>query len=316
MGTIKRREFIAGLAAAGASVPVLALSNSAIETQFEKTKVCVFSKHLQWLDYPGMAATAAEIGFDGVALTVRPNGHVLPERVEEDLPRAVEAVNNAGLKVYTMTTAINDPDDDHTERILKTASGLGIEYYRMGGMRYDDNISMEKNLDAHKVVFRELAEMNKTYKIHGAYQNHSGARVGGPVWDIWYLLRGLDATWIGCQYDIKHATHEGGSCWPLGFKLLYKYVKFTAIKDFKWVQEDGKWLARHVPLTEGMVDFPAYFKLVKKYAVAGPISMHFEYPLGGAEHGERQLSIDRKEVISAMRRDLDILKAWLKEYVS
>jgi hypothetical protein len=55
----------------------------------------VFSKCLQWLDYPGMAGITAEAGFDGVDLTVRAGGHVLPERVEEDLPKAVEAAEPA-----------------------------------------------------------------------------------------------------------------------------------------------------------------------------------------------------------------------------
>jgi sugar phosphate isomerase/epimerase len=316
MEKISRRKFIAGVAATGASLPFVSMSQSTDDAQVDEIKICVFSKHLQWLDYQGMAETAAEIGFDGIALTVRPKGHVLPERVEDDLPKAVAAVNKAGLKVYTMTTAINDPNDAHTEKIVKTASGLGIKYYRMGSLRYDDAIPIEKNLEAHKTTFRELAELNKSYNIHGAYQNHSGVRVGAPVWDIWLLLKDLDARWIGCQYDVKHATHEGGTSWPLGLKLVHKYVKFTAIKDFRWFKEDGGWRARHVPLGEGMVDFPAYFKLVKKYGITGPISMHFEYPLGGADHGDRQLSIDKNEVLDAMRRDLTILRGWIKEYVS
>jgi hypothetical protein len=33
-----------------------------------------------------MAKAATEIGFDGVDLTVRPKGHVLPDNVEKDLP--------------------------------------------------------------------------------------------------------------------------------------------------------------------------------------------------------------------------------------
>ena len=93
----------------------------------------IFSKNLHWLDYSGMAAAAAEMGFEGIDLTVRPAGHVLPERVAEDLPKAVEAVKKAGLNVFMITTAINNADDAHTEAILKTAHALGISYYRMAG---------------------------------------------------------------------------------------------------------------------------------------------------------------------------------------
>ena len=47
----------------------------------EPLKIHIFSKHLQFLIYKDMAEAAAEMGFDGIDLTVRPNGHVLPERV-------------------------------------------------------------------------------------------------------------------------------------------------------------------------------------------------------------------------------------------
>ena len=316
MKKIDRRKFLVDMAAVGASIPMVGMAKTQDKSQVDKMKICIFSKHLQWLDYRGMAETAAEMGFDGVALTVRPRGHVLPERVEDDLPKAVEAVNKAGIKVYMMTTAIKDAKDVHTEKILKTASQLGIRYYRMGYLRYDDSIEIEKSLENFKVNMRELAELNKQYKIHGAYQNHAGRNVGGPVLDIWYLIKDLDPQWIGCQYDVKHATLEGGYSWPIGLKLLRKYIKITAIKDFKWVVEEDRWRGRHVPLAEGMVNFTEYFKLVKQYNISGPISMHFEYPLGGADSGRGELSIDKQKVIGAMRRDLDILKGWIKEYVS
>ena len=312
---ISRRTFIAGLAALGASVPITGIAKIVDKKQEDRGKICIFSKHLQWLDYDGMAETAAEIGFDGIDLTVRPKGHVLPERVEQDLPKAVESVNKAGLKIYMMTTRITDPKDNYTEKILKTASQLGIKYYRMGYLKYDDSLGIEKSLEAYKATLSELAKLNGKYKIHGAYQNHAGTNVGAPVWDIWYLIKDLDPKWIGCQYDIKHATHEGGRSWPLGLKLLNKYIKITAVKDFLWAKEDGKWHGQHVPLSEGMVDFIAYFKLVKQFDISGPISMHFEYPLGGADRGRRELSIDKNKVLSAMRKDLKILRGWVDEYV-
>lgn len=113
-------------------------------------KICVFSKHLHWADYPEMAKIAAAIGFDGIDLTVRPEGHVLPEKVAEDLPRAVDAVRKAGLDVYMLTTAINDPGHPHTEAILRTAGKLGIGYYRTGWFAYQDNMSIDKNLKSLK----------------------------------------------------------------------------------------------------------------------------------------------------------------------
>ena len=136
-----------------------------------------------------MAKVVAELGFDGVDLTVRPQGHVLPERVEADLPKAVEAVSKAGKKVYMLTTAINDADDPVTEKILKTASSLGIQHYRMGYGYYDKKRSVEESIGIVHKQLEKLAKLNEKYSISGEYQNHSGdygsgIYFGGPVWDL------------------------------------------------------------------------------------------------------------------------------------
>jgi L-ribulose-5-phosphate 3-epimerase len=95
-----------------------------------KLKICVFSKHLQWTSISDAASIARDIGFDGVDITVRAEGHVLPERVEKDLPAAVEAVHRAGLQVPMITSDIMSVDTPHADAVLKTASQLGIHYYR------------------------------------------------------------------------------------------------------------------------------------------------------------------------------------------
>ncbi len=56
-------------------------------------EIVFFSKPLPQMDWQRLAANVKRLGFDGIDLTVRPEGHVLPERVEEDLPKAVAAIS-------------------------------------------------------------------------------------------------------------------------------------------------------------------------------------------------------------------------------
>ncbi|MGH7450975.1 MAG: sugar phosphate isomerase/epimerase family protein [bacterium] len=311
-----RRDFLVMMAAAGASLPFTAIERFGTETmkaQNEKRRIHVFSKHLQWLDYSAMAETIAASGFDGVDLTVRPGGHVLPERVQDDLPRAVEAVRKAGLNVDMITTANDNGREAQTEPILKTASKLGVKYYRMAWIDYDDALGIIDNLEALKPRFRDLAAMNERYQIHGAYQNHAGVKVGAPVWDLWHLLKELDPRWLGCQYDVRHATVEGGNSWELGFKLISSHIKTTVIKDFKWTQHEGKWRAETCSVGEGMVDFKKYFALVKAQRIDGPISMHFEYPIFETSEENSSVSAKTQKVIAIMQKDLRTLRAMMKE---
>jgi L-ribulose-5-phosphate 3-epimerase len=281
-------------------------------------KISVFSKHLQWLDYENMARAAAQIGLDGIDLTVRPQGHVLPENVERDLPKAMEAVKKAGLNIYMIATSILDPDDPLTDKILKTASSLGIQHYRMGWMHYDDNKTVEENISLVESSLRKLARLNEKYSISGEYQNHSGVGAkgiyfGGVLWDLAGILKNINSPWIGSQYDIYHATVEGANTWPITLKLISPCIRSIDIKDFKWIQLDGKAKNESVPLSEGIVDFKRYFSLLKQYKIEVPVSLHCEYPLGGAENGATTLTIKGEDVISSIKKDLMILKNNLNE---
>jgi L-ribulose-5-phosphate 3-epimerase len=274
-------------------------------------KISIFSKNLQWLNYEGMAATAKQIGFEGVDITVRPNGHVLPERAATDLPKAVEAVRKAGLDVFMITTAINDSTEAHTESIIKTAHELGIRYYRTNWFPYDTIASMPENIERIKARMQRLGELNRKYSISGCYQNHAGNSFGAAVWDLWEVFKDIDTEYLGCQYDVRHATVEGANSWESGFKVIHPFIKTYVIKDFQWSKKENGWKAETVPLGQGMVDFKKYFQLVKQYQINVPISMHFEYPLGGAEDGSKNISVPKETVIEAMRKDLGLLRKWL-----
>ncbi len=311
---ISRRQFVRDMVVAGAVAPMVGFAGTRRGERKSKFKICIFSKHLQWLDYKGMAQTAAELGFDGIDLTVRKKGHVLPERVEDDLPKAVEAIKNAGIEPLMMATDINDPDDPNTEKILKTASALGIKYYRLGKYKYSDNKSIASTLSEAKPMIRGLAAMNKHFNIHGSYQNHAGSSyVGAPLWDLWELIAELDPKYMGCQFDIRHATVEGGMTWPLNLRLIAEHINTLAIKDFLWRQVDGKWRTVNCPLGEGQVDYDAFLQFLKERSVACPVSIHYEYDLGGANHGATKLTIGKEKLFEAIRADLTFLRARLRK---
>jgi len=97
--------------------------------------------------------------------------------------------------------------------------------------------------------------------------------------------------------------------WPLGLKLLKDYIHCMVIKDFRYGEKEGRAVEVNVPVGEGVVDFEAYFKLVKELGIRGPITMHLEYPMfTDKEMTQAQM---KKEAINLMRKDLDALKNYL-----
>jgi L-ribulose-5-phosphate 3-epimerase len=314
-----RRRFISGSAAAIAGIalgihkPAFAeqagLNSGRVLSPPSGRPIHVFTKLLQFLSYREMAEVLAENGFDGADLTVRLGGQVLPENVETDLPKAVKALRDAGVDSYMITTGIVRAEDKWTRPVLKTMADLGIRYYRTGYLDYNPSKSIPENLEEHKFTFEKLEKLNREYGVHGGYQNHSGRRVGGPAWDLYMLLKDRDPEFIGVQYDIRHATVEGGVSWPLGLKLLAPWIKTTDIKDFIWEKnEEQKWQIKNIPLGEGMVDFDTYFELCKSLNIVGPVSIHYEYDFGGAEHGDQNPEMPLEEMTRFMKKDLNFLK--------
>jgi sugar phosphate isomerase/epimerase len=311
-----RRKFITTLAAAGAYIPLSNLGAGDILSaqQAVERKIHVFTKPFQWLGFEEMSALVAEAGAEGIDLPVRDGGHVLPEKVETDLPLAFEAAKKNGLRMDMIVTGITSADDKFTEPILKTASKLGIRYYRMGWISYDEKLGIMGTLQKLKTDMKKLEELNRKYKIHGAYQNHSGIRVGGPVWDLYELVKDLNPEYIGVQYDVRHAVVEGGVSWVTGFKLVMPWVRCTDIKDFLWTKTNGKWGPQSVPLGEGMVNFDDYFKLVQKNNVPGPMSLHLEYP-PFEQYKEKITDAEKKKLfVAAMKKDVERLKSFRAKY--
>jgi len=314
-----RREFLqtalgAGLAA-GLPANAFAREKPVQAESAAPLKVSVFSKHLQWLDWEAMARTAAEIGFDGVDLTLRKDGHVAPERADQDLPKVAEIIRKAGLTMPMVTAGIVDAGTPLAEAMMRAMHNVGVKQYRWGNLRYVNGQPIPAQLDQLKRDVAKLAELNRKYDLCAMYHTHSGEEVGAAVWDLWLILKDQDTSRVAVNYDVCHATIEGGvGAWARSAQLVAPITRGIAIKDFRWERNaKGEWRPQKCPLGEGMVNFKRFFAILKAAKFNGPVQMHFEYPLGGAESGAKTLTIDKDKVIAAMRKDLATLRGWLRD---
>jgi sugar phosphate isomerase/epimerase len=126
-------------------------------------KVSIFSKHLQFLKGEALAKRAAEIGFDGIDLTVRKNGHVEPQRAAQDLPKLAAIIRQYNLQCPMITTDIADANSPHAEDVLRAMQASGIRYYRWGGFKYDYAKPMAPQLEALKGRVAKLADLNEMH---------------------------------------------------------------------------------------------------------------------------------------------------------
>jgi sugar phosphate isomerase/epimerase len=308
-----RRDFIKRTSQFAIGVPFLnnPINAASLFTDDDRLNINIFSKHLQFLDYRTTGEIAAEIGFSGVDLTVRRNGHVFPENVKTDLPKAIAEIRASGIDCKLATTAVKSADNPLDVAVLKALSDVKISHYRSNWFKFKKGEDMKESLLFFQKEIEKLGAVNKELNLVGCYQNHAGDGIGSSFWEIHKILETVDPNYFGVQYDIRHAMVEGAHSWKNGLQLLHPSIKTIVLKDYKWGRVNGKWQIINVPIGEGMVDFDQYFKLLKHYKLSPTTSLHLEYDLGGAEKGKRTLTVDKKIVFDAMKRDLDrVKKLW------
>jgi len=299
------------LQSAGAALTAAAVAQQVHANQTTKPAarptLCLFSKALQNRPAGELPRMLTELGIEAVDLTVRPGGHVLPERAADDLPRAHEQLRAAGIAIPMITTAITDATEDHAETILATAAKLGIRFAKIGYYPYDDLHKIHATLANVRARLKDVAALCKRHGMAAGFHNHSGNNVGAAMWDVWELIRDQDPAAIGSYFDLGHATAEGAVYgWRIGLNLMISRIVIVGVKDVGFGKNDrGGWKTTWGPLGEGMVRFDEAFRRLKEHGFTGPISLHVEYgpyasPVG-SEEDRRNLEYIRHDLAFARK---------------
>jgi sugar phosphate isomerase/epimerase len=273
---MQRRSFLQqSLSAVALSALAPAGSARAAAASDPRYTFCTFTKPVQHLGYVETARAIARLGFDGVEAPVRKGGQVVPEKVEDDLPRYIAALKAEGLEMTVLTSGINEVSaEQRTEAVLRTAAGQGVKRFRMLYFKYDLAKPILPQLDEFRPRIRDLVALCREIGIKPIYQNHSGRDYfGAPVWDLAEVMSEFDPKDIGVAFDIGHATIEGSKCWPLHWALVRDHIDTVYIKEPRWGADQKPQVC---PLGEGGVDL-GFYELVKKSGFAGPVSLHVEY---------------------------------------
>jgi len=301
-----------------------------------KPLLTLYSLSLKWAGYEEAAETAAKSGWPAIGWTVRGGGHVLPENVVRDLPKAVAAAKNAGLQVPIIITPIRGTESPYAEAYLDTMSKLGLRYYQAPPLgQYDYTKDLQPQLDVWKPRIEKLAKLNEKYGTTAVYHVEGGAgNIGGGGWDLWLAIRDFDTKYVGMDLDLGHTTMKGGpEVWEL-IRFAHKNVLAFASKDIRWAKktdpaqgprrsdpsEDWPWAAEYVAPGTGMVNFKAAFEYMKAIGFAGSFLHYSEYFVNVP--GGKPVSLLRPNVpkdvpkelyIGSLRRDFDYYSKMLTQ---
>jgi sugar phosphate isomerase/epimerase len=303
---LTRRQLLAAAAAgagrAAAQVQAQAQYKAGGSKPRTRPPVCLYSKQLAKVEYDDLGKVLRDLGFDGCDLSVEPGGHVLPERAQADLVRAVLAVTDVGLDVPMFTTSITSPGDPDIRLILGTGGFMGVPFFRPGVWKYDGTSAIEARLVQVQGEIAGLAAVGRASKMTMGVRNVAGDNVGGAIWDTNLIIRGLDPQWVGYDFDPGAAVAAGGvEGWWVALRLALPRLKMVALNDFNWTKDaGGAWKATPCPLGEGMVDWSRFFAALARAKFTGPLSIEIAYrPEKESEAIQRDLEFVRKQVAAA-----------------
>ncbi|MGI8422619.1 MAG: sugar phosphate isomerase/epimerase family protein [Chloroflexota bacterium] len=274
----------------------------------------MFSKHLQTMSVAEAGKTIKSLGFDGVELTVRPGGHVVPDKVEQDLPRAVEELRAAGLETPAVVVEIHNRQEEFAEAVCRAAGRVGARELRTSSHRYRGFGEIREQIAAAQKDAKELEALGKEHGVRLCIHCHSGDFLSGQGGTLAMITDETDPRYVGVSLDVGHLTTEGGkSGWRQSIDLLKERVGIVAVKSFGWFHEpdakagDKRWNAKLVPLNEGNVQWKLAFQLLRQVGWDADgkalVSVHSEYQGGGSWR-----SLDTAELVEQTRKDFAYLK--------
>lgn len=299
-----RRDWMrtAGQAALAAAAARPARAGGQVARSERRLELCLFSKHLPDLGWQDLGRAVKASGFDGVDLTVRPNGHVLPERAVDDLPRAIEAITAQGVTVPMVTTDLTSASNALAKPLLQAAARHGVRYFKTGYWHYRSP-DVRAQAAAVGEALAGLAALARDCGIVMGFHNHAGY-VGAALWDVAPAIDRLDPEWAGYYFDPRHAVADGGGgAWRAATHLVLPRLKMIALKDFVWESTPKGWRTLNCPLGDGAVDWTWVGSTLREARFAGPVSLHLEYDIPGSTPEERT-----RNTLEAATRDLAVAR--------
>lgn len=265
----------------------------------------MFSKHLQSLDFERLGDVVADMGFDGVDLTVRDGGHIEPADAKTHLPLAVKMLRRCGLTVPMITTAFTAAEEPFADAVFAVAADNGVRFVKLGYWRYHKFGTLSRCVDAARRGLNGIAQLAERYGICAVVHTHSGNFLTASAFVLAELLRDFSPHTVAAYVDAGHMFVEGGlTGWQQGLEVVADRVRVVACKDFAWMRDGERWHAKVVPIGDGIVRWQEFFTCLRCIGFDGPLSVHSEYQGAGSW---RDLSLD--ELIAQTRTDLQRLKA-------
>jgi sugar phosphate isomerase/epimerase len=265
----------------------------------------LFTKLFQSRDVDEVGATAAELGFDGIDLLVRPGATVDPAD-PRGIATAVQRLRDHGLSVPIATTDLTDPDKFPADAVLGACADAGIEQIRLGYWAYKPTVrTYADTLAAARGHLTRLAALADQHGVRLTIQLHGGTvHASGALTRV--LLDGHAPELVGAYPDPgNQVVQDGREDWRMTLEILQPWLACVGVKNGGWftghTTDNGQreWHSDWLGLADGMVPWAQILPHLQAIGFTGPLTLHSHY------------EVPYDQVIDQTRTDLRYVKRLL-----
>jgi len=260
-----------------------------------------FTKPLGHLSPEELTATVADLGFDGLDLTIRDTGPVTPDNAEQLLPRVQKLAADRGLTIGMITLPIECVDPDRPEWIglFHLCGRAGIPFMKLGYWNYDgkDYRAQLRAIRKSLAGFELLAKAAGTCALVHVHTN----TIGQSASLLERMIEGFDPKAIGAYLDTHHLCARGED-FDMAMDLAGAHLKVIAVKDSLRIKPAPEFMlqpfhhhVRMVPLGEGIVNFDRFIDALNRRGYSGPLSYHLEF------------DVPREALRKVIRKDVEFI---------
>ena len=242
----------------------------------------LFTDNLADLNIREVCRSVKKAGFDGLDLTLRQGGHVLPENAKRGLAAAHETADQEGVTIPMVSTGITAADDPFAESVI-AAAHFRIRSFKLGYWRYQPFGNLTKQLDEARRKLEGIVALTRRYHVRPCLHAHSGPILSnGPL--LYLLLKDFSPDDVGAYVDPMHMSVEGASSgWEMALDLVAPWIALVGVKNYTFASTERdnygqqRFQVRYAPLADGIAPLPQFFQRLKQIGYDGIVSLHSEY---------------------------------------